>query len=402
MAKALAHPHLVSLAAGFVDQETLPTEATLEAIESIFSSVDAGRAALQYGSTPGDPKLRSLLLDQLRNADGQPYSDLSIDRIVVTPGSNQLLHLIADTLLDPGDIVLCSAPTYFVYMGGIRNVGAKTIGVTTDEHGIVPEALNETLEAFADRGELHRIKAIYLMSYFDNPRGVSVSLARRQEIIEIAKRWQSRQMIYILEDAAYRELRYGWDDVPSARSFDQEGDMVIHAGTFSKSFSPGIRVGWGILPESLVAPVCQQKGNIDFGSPHLNQTIMAKVLELGLFEKQVETLRARYATKLQTMLDSVKEHFGPIAGASWLTPHGGLYVWLTLPQQIDTGYDGNLFDVAVKRGVLYVPGEFCFPCEGAPVEKNTIRLSFGVQSCERIRQGVESLAQAVHDVIDSQ
>src|SRR5690606_16457817 len=149
--------------------------------------------------------------------------------------------------------------------------------------------------------------------------------------------------------------------------------------TFSKSYSPGIRVGWGLLPKRLVEHVLDQKGNIDFGSPNFAQHVMFTVLERGLYEPHVQRLRSAYNEKLQAMLQSADEYLAHIPGVSWIKPDGGLYVWLTLPENVDSSPSGPLFHRAQQLGVLYVPGVYCFPAEGARPQRNTIRLSFGVQ-----------------------
>lgn len=399
MAQALAHPELISLAAGFVDQITLPVDATNLALESIFSDTTAARVALQYGTTPGYAPLRAQILSRLRADDRLTEAEdrLSIDQVVMSAGSNQLLHLVAESLFNPGDIVLCAAPTYFVYLGTLANLGVRSVGVLADEQGLNPDALEAELARLDQTGELERVKAIYCTSYFDNPTSVSVSLERRPQIVDIARRWSRHGRIFVIEDAAYRELRYSCDDLPSLRSFDTEGDTVILAGTFSKSFSPGVRVGWGILPQDIVQPVCEQKGNFDFGSPHLAQHIMHRVLDLDLFDPHVATLRTAYQEKLAAMLEAADHYLGPLEGVSWIRPQGGLYVWLTLPEWIDGGARGQLLQRAMDAGVLYVPGEYGFPSEG-PRRSNTIRLSFGVQSAENIRRGVSALGDAIRSV----
>ncbi len=401
MSQALANPDLISLAAGFVDQTTLPVEETAEALEAILSDVDARQQALQYGTTAGYAPLRDAILERHREADGQTASTqgMNIDHVVMTAGSNQLLCLLTDSVTDPGDVVLCASPSYFVYLGALANVGARAIGVATDDDGIIPEALEESLESFHAAGELSRVKAIYVCTYYDNPGGVTVSVERRAQIVEIAKRWSKAGKIYVIEDAAYRELRYDGPDVPSMRSFDDEGDTVVVAGTFSKSFSPGIRVGWGLLPPDLVRPMLDQKGNLDFGSPNFAQHLMHQLLARGLFKRHVERLRIAYRAKLAAMLEAADQHLGSIEGARWVRPTGGLYVWLTLPEHVQTGPGGSLFELATDRGVLYVPGEYCFPNEGVPVEHNHIRLSFGVQSPENIRHGVKALGEAIRQVV---
>ena len=400
MAQALAHPELISLAAGFVDQATLPVEPTQAAMEALFSEPRAARAALQYGTTPGYRPLREAILARMVEADRALPNEagLSTDQLVVTAGSNQLLHLVGETLLDPGDIVLCAAPTYFVFLGMLANQGARSIGVAADEQGMIPEALEEQLERLDRAGELERVKAIYCVSYFDNPSSVSLAAARRPQIVELAKRWSRTQRIYVIDDAAYRELRYEGEDLPSLRAYDERGDTVIVAGTFSKSYSPGVRVGWGLLPRELVGPVCEQKGNIDFGSPNLAQHLMSKVLQLGLYDSHVAQLRRSYAEKMGAMLEAAEQYLGPLEGVDWLRPSGGLYVWLTLPEAMDAGSAGPLFARAMEAGVLYVPGHYSFPAEG-PQQKNTIRLSFGVQPAKNIRRGVKGLAEAIAGLV---
>jgi len=401
MTRTLAQPELISLAAGFVDQQTLPVEPTRRALDAVWSDAGRARAALQYGTTIGYPPLREAVLERMLRADGKTADSLnaSADRVVVTAGSNQLLFLLGDVLFDPGDMVICGAPSYFVYLGSLGNIGARTVGVEIDEHGLVPDAIEQTLARLQSAGELARVKAIYVTTYYDNPSGVSVSAERRAALVEIARRWSHEGKIYVIEDTAYRELRYYGDDIASLRSFDPEGETVIHTGTFSKSYSPGIRVGWGLLPPALITPVLAEKGNIDFGSPNLNQTLMAAVLEMGLFDEHVERLRDGYRAKLDATLAAADEFFAPIDGVTWVRPTGGLYVWLRLPDAIDTGIDGPLFDRAAKEGMLYVPGEYCYPTEGTPPRKNMIRLSYGIQSCESIHRGIEALARAIRQVL---
>ena len=401
MAKTLAQPELISLAAGFVDQQTLPVEPTRRALDAIWSDPRRARTGLQYGTTVGYLPLREAVLERMLRADGRTarQANLSVEQVVITTGSNQLLFLVGDTLLDPGDLVLCGAPSYFVFLGTLSNLGVRALGVLVDQHGMVPEALEDELARLEAAGELGSVKAIYVTTYYDNPSGVTVPPKRRAALVEIAKRWSRQGRIYLIEDAAYRELRYYGEDVPSMRSFDTEGDTVIHAGTFSKSYSPGIRIGWGILPPRLIGPVLAQKGNLDFGSPNFNQLLMSTVMELGLFDEHLNRLRESYRRKIDAILGAADEFLTAIDGVQWDRPTGGLYVWMRLPEEIDTGLSGPLFDRAVEQGVLYVPGEYCYPNDGRSPARNMLRLSFGVQSCERIGQGVEALGKAIRQVL---
>lgn len=400
MHRALAQPELISLAAGFVDQHTLPVELASEALSALFGELDRGQAALQYGTTAGHRPLRQALLDRTLAADGGPGKQpRTIDQVVVTSGSNELLFLLADTLLDPGDIVLCAAPTYFVFLGALANQGARAIGVPTDEEGVIPAGIDEALEKLEKTGQLARVKAFYLPSYFDNPTSVTLSPRRRPELVETLARWRRRTPLVLLEDAAYRELRYGGDDLPSLAHFDETGDLVASTGTFSKSFAPGVRIGWGLLPKWLVEPVLNQKGNIDFGSANLNQHLMAQVLDSGRYAAHVGKLRAAYAAKRDAMVSALEETFGGREGFHWRNPDGGLYVWLTLPQELDAGLEGPLFDRALSHGMMYVPGQYFYPSAGVPAACNTMRLSFGVQPGPRIRQGIAALGRAVDEVL---
>ncbi len=401
VARELGHPDLVSLAVGFVDHQTLPIEPTRQALACLLSNDALARAALQYGATHGYLPLREAVVERMLAADGRSAAEINLrlENAVLMPGSNQLLFLLSDVLLDPGDIVLCAAPSYYVYLGALANLGARAIGIHTDDEGIVPEAVEEELKRLQAAGELDRVKAIYVTSYYDNPRGLTLPAPRRAALVEIAKRWSIKQRIYIIEDAAYRELRYTAPDVPSLRSFDREGDTVIYAGTFSKSFSPGIRVGWGILPDALAEPVLAEKGNLDFGSPHFNQVLMAEVMRQGLFDTHVQLLRAEYVRKIEAILAAAEEYLGNLSGVKWVRPSGGLYLWLQLPEGIDTGLSGQLFDRAIAEGVLYVPGRHCYPAERRLPSDNTLRLSFGCQSVDGLRRGVAALSRAIRQVI---
>ena len=234
MQEALARPELISLAAGFVDQQTLPVSEVRQAVAQLLDDPVTARAALQYGTTAGDTELRGLLLARLRNLDGAALGNdrITIDRVIVTAGSNELLHLLGDALLDPGDIVLCTAPSYFVYLDALAGMGARSVGVQTDGEGMIPEALERELDRLQRAAELPRVKAVYLTSYYDNPQGTTLPGPRRKQIVEIVRRWSRESRIWIIEDAAYRDLRYAGADEPSLLSCDPDGETVIHTSSF--------------------------------------------------------------------------------------------------------------------------------------------------------------------------
>lgn len=400
MQRALSQPQLISLAAGFVDQHTLPTDELRQAFDAVWQEQDLSLTALQYGTTSGHPPLRRLLFERQCAADGlSPNAEhAAAESVLITAGSNQLLHLVSDALLDPGDVVLCAAPTYFVYLGILKNLGARAVGIAADAGGIVPEAVDAALAQLEAAGQLHRVKLVYVCSYFDNPAGATLAADRRAALVELVRRWSRKQRMYLLEDAAYRALRFSGDDPPSLWSHDAAGDTVIHTQTFSKSFAPGIRVGYAILPLELHGPLCDQKNNLDFGSAALNQHLVYAVLERGLDGPHVERLRQTYREKAAAMVEAVERHLAPL-GVRFNRPQGGLYVWAEFPAGVETGLSHPLFEAALQAGLLYVPGEYCFPGEGVGVRRNGMRLSFGVQSPERIRHGIRLLAEAAARVL---
>ncbi len=402
MQQAVENRDVISLAAGLVDESSLPVDECRRTFDGIFSDAARGRLTLQYGTTSGSELLREQLRLHLARQEHCPVEQLGVDarQFVLTTGSQQLLALVADALFDPGDICLVAAPTYFVFLGVLNGVGARTIAIETDEHGMKPDALEAELARLESAGELHRVKLIYLVSYYENPSGVSLETTRRREIVAITHRWSKHHRLFVLEDAAYRELRYDGEDRPSLWGFDEGHDTVILAQTFSKSFSPGVRVGYGVLPRELVGPVCDLKGNTDFGSANLNQHLLAGVLSSSRYVPHVEQVCAAYRRKRDVMLEALEREFQGMHGVSWLRPEGGLYVWLSLPEDIGCGFDSEMFRLAAKgHRVMYVPGELCYPTDSPCRRTNQMRLSFGVQDADGINEGIKRLAAAVRERI---
>ncbi len=403
MQTALANPGLISLAAGFVDQESLPHQDAARVAAEILGDPVEGRRALQYGTTNGDLGLRRQLVALLERNElvhAGTFEGLE-SRVVVTTGSAQLLYLVAEALLDPGDIVLVEAPTYFVFLGVLETRGARAIGVAIDEGGMRLDALEATLKSLEARGELDRVKLIYTVAEHSNPSGISLAESRRGPMVELARRWSRRHRIHILEDAAYRGLNYEGDEPSSVWRHDPEGETVILARTFSKTFSPGMKLGFGVLPADLVRPVVSLKGNHDFGTTNLTQLILARVLADGTYERHVEGLRAMYRRKRDAILGALAGEFAPIDGAvTWTRPRGGMFVWLAAPVGVDLGTRGAVLARCLERGVLYIPGSFSFPAEPGPVPTNYARICFGVAGESDLIEGVGRLAAALADCMD--
>lgn len=409
MQQGVENPGVLSLAAGLVDQNSLPVSITQSAFQSLFSDPGSARESLQYGTTAGSLSLRKLLLTHLTNLEQKSAEDLgvTVDNFIVTTGSQQYLSLLGEVLLDPGDICLVAAPTYFVFLGVLQGLGARIISVKTDDSGMRMDSLDATLEMLESQDKLNRVKLIYLVSDYENPSGISLSIERRKQVVEVAQKWSKQHRIHILEDLAYRELCYDGPVLPSIRSFDQTGETVILTQTFSKSFAPGLRVGFGVASKQVCAAISDKKGNDDFGSTNLSQHILANALRENLYYDHVEYLRSVYCEKRDCMLDAAEAYFSKMKNVHWIHPEGGLYVWMTLPDSIETGFQSTLFQKAIHEDkVMYVPGELCYAydhglgCDEQPdIQKNHMRLTFGVQNTQGIQEGMKRLAKAVNSLI---
>lgn len=395
--KAIETPGLISLAAGLVDEGSLPRAEVGAAVAELMADPAAARAALQYGSTSGFAALREKVLKHVCAADGVSPGEigLSVNDVVITTGSQQLLYLLGEALFDPGDIVVAEAPSYFVYHSLLVSKGVRVLTVPMDDGGMNVDALEALLERLQRTGELSRVKLIYTIDYFQNPTGLTLAEGRRPRLVELARRFSQHHRILILEDAAYRELRYAGSDLHSVKRFDESNEFVVYTSTFSKPCSPGLKTGYAFLPQGLVDPVLHLKGNHDFGSANFVQHVLNRLMETGAYHRHVEKLRSVYRAKLDCMLQSLAQEFADFPGARWTVPAGGLYVWLTLPPHVDTGPRGSLVPAALEAGVLYVPGEFGHvPDVEGRIPRNEARLSFGVAEPEQIAEGVRRLRRA--------
>lgn len=404
IATALANPGLINLAAGLVDADTLPLEETSAACQAILSDPARAKTALQYDTTLGSADLRKAVLEHIERLEGKPALSMNLrpQDVLITTGSQQALYLIAEVLLDPGDVVVAANPSYFVYTGTLGSFGAKVLTAPMTDEGLDVDAVERVLAKAHRDGLLGRVKLIYCTSYFQNPTGLTLSADSRPRLLEVARKYSelAGHRILILEDAAYRELRYDGPAHPSIKSYDADNEFTILTHTFSKPFAPGIKTGYTVLPEDLLHAILQQKGNHDFGSPHLCQQIALESLRSGSYHAHVEVLREAYRRKRDLTVAALAAHMPGDAGIHWTHPHGGLYVWLTLPESADTSRYGPLFSKAVEAGVLYVPGDYCFqPDEAGHKPTNHIRLSFGQVLPEQIEPGIRRLAGVVGELL---
>jgi 2-aminoadipate transaminase len=395
----LERPRLISLAAGFTDSSTLPVAGSRRLLNEMLGDVALGQAALQYGSTAGDDTLRKLTARRIRQLDGNPRGQAGsyeARRTVITHGSQQLLYMATEALCDPGDIVLVEDPTYFVYLGIMQSRGVAGRGVRMNHDGIDLGHLEQVLESLKRDGNLPRLKILYLVSYYQNPTSRSTSLQVKAGALELLRRYEraAGHPIYLMEDAAYRELGFAGSPSVSALSVKGAADRVIYMGTYSKPFATGARVGFGILPEELLTPVLRIKGNHDFGTSNLTQQLVSRALEHGLYEQNLSRVQRCYRAKAKAMTDAMGEHLPE--SAQWEQPEGGLNVWAALPRKVNTGMKSNFFKKVLDRNVLYVPGGLCYvddPTRAKP--SHEMRLSFGAASEVDIREGIRRLGQAI-------
>ena len=403
MAAALGDPNLINFAAGLVDPLTLPVEATRQIVKTIFADDHRARAALQYDTTLGLASLRQAALRHLEKLEQKSAAEFGLTEreIVITTGSQQALYLVGDVLIDPGDIVIAANPCYFVYTGTLASLGATVLTVAMTDDGIDVEAIERLLTRLERENRLDRVKLIYTTSYYQNPTGLTLCAAARPRLLEIARKFSKRQRILILEDAAYRELRYDGPALPSIKSLDRDNRYTILTQTFSKPFAPGLKTGYTAMPVDLMEAILHQKGNHDFGSPSLTQHIAVEAMTSGLYDEHVRRLCDSYRAKRDAMLSSLREHIPTSAGISWTQPAGGLYIWVTLPAGTDSSRGSPLFQKCVANGVLYVPGDYCFqPDENGLVPRNHLRLSFGQVAPDQIGPGIERIAKAVSAILD--
>ena len=396
---ALDRPKLISLAAGFTDNESLPVAESAEILHDVLKPGKRGQAALQYGSTAGDPRLRERTLKRIEKLDGTT-TGYSADDVIITHGSQQLLYILAEALCDPGDIVLVEDPTYFVYLGILQSHGIRARAVRLTPEGLDIEDLTRVLEDLKRKGELSRVKMLYQVTYFQNPTGWTSQFERKAAALALLRKYEraARHPIYLLEDAAYRELRFAGEDVASALAVSGSGDRVLYAGTYSKPFATGARVGFGILPEPVRTAALRIKGNHDFGTANLLQQLLLRALETCQYETHLVDIQRRYKRKARLMTAAIEAHFP--AGIDWMHPTGGLYVWATVPQGVSSGVKSKLFRSALKRDVLYVPGELCYADDPARRKPNRdMRISFGGAADADIPFGIARLGSILRKVV---
>lgn len=391
MNQALRQPDLLSLAAGFTDNAVLPRE-RVGAIVAELTAAGADPASLQYGTNQGRSRLRELTVARLADQPGECAAGYSAGGCFLTNGSQQALYLAVQVLCDPGDILLVEEPSYFVCLELLKGLGVRAVGVPCDEAGAIhAEGLRARLRELGEQGERSRVKGLYLVSYFSNPSSRSMTLGEKQAVARVLS--EEDCYLPVIEDGAYRDLYFEQPHpVPSVISLPEfDAFPRLYLGTYTKPFATGLKVGFGYCTDSqwLEKMLCV-KGHQDFGSAHFNQCVIERLMASGDYDVHLAEVRPHYAAKA-ARVDSVLRRAGLAeAGWRWLRPEGGLLFWLRGPEGIDTRMDSDFCRACIAQGVLYVPGDLCFP-EGGP--QHCVRLSFGAIPSDKLEEATSRFAR---------
>lgn len=372
-------PEVVSLAGGMPNIADLPREAIGEAISSLIR--ERGTQAMQYGSGQGEPFMR----EQITQVMAEEAINAHPDDVVVSCGSQQALDLVTRVFCDPGDVILAEAPSYVGAIGTFRSYQVQVVHVAMDEFGIVPQALREAVAACRSAGK--RIKFLYTIPNFQNPTGVTQTLDRRRELTALAHQLD----LLIVEDNPYGLLAIEGEPLPALRSMDS--DRVIYLGSFSKTFAPGFRVGWVLAPHAVREKLTLAQESATLAPPVFSQFAISTYLHQFDWRGQIQVYRDMYAARRDAMLQGLAENMP--AGSSWTHPTGGFFVWVTLPEGLDSQ---AMLPRAVSARVAYVPGT-AFYADG--MGSRNMRLSYCFPTPERIIEGTRRLGEVLRDEIDT-
>jgi 2-aminoadipate transaminase len=359
------------------DTSTFPPDSYAALMSKV--AAEACAQALQYGPTEGLQAIKGCIAEVMA-AEGL---EIDADELLVTTGGQQVIDLVCKTLLDPGDVVVCEAPTYPGAVPTFCAYQAEVVQVTMDDAGMRTDELEGALELLERSGR--RPKFIYTVPNFHNPAGVTLSLERRRDLVRIA----AERELLVLEDNPYGMLRYEGAALPPLRSLDEE--FVIYASTFSKILSPGVRLGWTAAPAPVLEKMNIGKQAADLCSSSISQYFVCAYFDSGPWQHYVRSLIEIYRRRRDVMLDALAEHFPP--EAYWTHPQGGLFIWSTLPDYIDTT---DLLARALQQRVAFVPGRAAY-VDGRG--GSSMRLNFSGVSEEEIREGVRRIGEVVSEQV---
>ncbi len=376
--KITQRPEVISFAGGLPAPELFPVDRFQEACRRVLEKQPG--PALQYGPTEGYMPLREFLV-----ANMQRYGILAtVDNVMITSGSQQALDLIGKLLINPGDRILVETPTYLGALQAFNVYGAEYVGVPIDHDGLQTSLLDEALRSGP--------KFMYVLPNFQNPGGVTLSRPRREELVLLSDHYG----IPLIEDDPYGQLRYEGEHLPPLVVMDRvnlqrdEGytlGNVIYLSTFSKLLAPGMRVAWIVAPANVISRLVQLKQGADLHTSTFTQMVTYEAARDGFLDQHVKTIRALYRERRDAMLKALADFFPP--GVSWTHPEGGLFLWATMPAEVDSD---RLLRTALEQNVAFVPGDCFYPGGG---NGSHMRLNFSNATPERIREGIRRLAVAV-------
>lgn len=367
--KVTEHPEIISFAGGLPAPELFPVAAIAQAHADVFA--EEGPAALQYSTTEGWHPLREWIARRMQKRG----IAVTPERVLITTGSQQGIDLVGKIFLDRGDAVVVENPCYLAALQSFSGQEAKFVTIDSDDEGMLVDQLENALKR-------SRPKLIYIVSEFSNPKGTTLGSDRRQRLIDLSL----RHRVPILEDNPYSELRYTGDQVQPLAALDKNS-LVIHISTFSKTLSPGMRLGWLTASEEVFQMVVTAKQAADLHTSTIEQHAAARLLQDFDFEGHVRHLCSVYGERCQAMLTSMDRYFP--AEAKWTRPQGGLFLWVELPARISAE---ALFQEAVAECVAFVPGTSFFAAEA---KLNFMRLNFSNQRPEMIEEGIKRIARVL-------
>jgi DNA-binding transcriptional MocR family regulator len=377
-----SRPEVVSLAGGAPFVAALPLDAVGEMMAQL-GGPQQGTTTLQYSGGQGDAALRERICEVMTLSGIDASNGASPDDVVVTVGGQQALDLVSRVFLDPGDVVLAEGPSYVGALGVFQAAQADVVHVPMDDDGLIPAALAEALETVARAGK--RAKFLYTVPNYHNPGGVTLSAPRRDEILAIAE----RAGLLVIEDDPYGLLGFNGEPMSALRSRHRDG--VLYVSTFSKTFAPGLRVGWVLAPHAVREKLVIASEAQILCPSMFAQTAIATYFATMPWKEQIKTFREIYQERRDALLSSLTDLMP--AGTRWTRPDGGFYVWLTLPEGLNSK---EMLPRAITARVAFVPGTG-FYADGTG--GSHLRLSYCFPTPERIREGVRRLAKVVEQEV---
>ncbi|MBZ2175399.1 PLP-dependent aminotransferase family protein [Schnuerera sp. xch1] len=377
MLKLTQRPEVISFAGGLPAPELFPIDQMKKVAQKVLD--ENGSSALQYGTTEGFGPLREKIVERMAKVE----ADVSVDNILVTSGSQQGLDFVAKAFINPGDVIICESPTYLGAINAFKAYEPKFVEVDTDDDGMIMEDLEKALK------ENKNAKFIYAIPDFQNPSGKTWSVERRKRLVELANNYN----VAIVEDNPYGELRFEGEKLPSVFHYDTEG-RVIFLGTFSKIFSPGLRLGWIAAAPEVLNKFIMIKQGADLQSSTISQMEVAKFLEEYDIEKHIEKIKKVYKKRKDLMIKTMEEEFPE--EVKYTNPEGGLFTWVVLPEHINAR---DLGKKALEKDVAFVPGGSFFPNGG---NENTFRMNYSNMEDERIVEGVKRLGEVIREALSKE